>query len=371
MAQHVPVFSTVNATQGVGKLPTHIPGLDLVTQGGLPIARTTLVTGSAGSAKTIFAAQFLAEGVRRGEAGVFVTFEESPRDIRRNVLGLGWDVEEWEKKGLWVFVDASPQMDESVIVGSYDLGALMARIEAAVRRVGAKRVSLDSLGAIFTQFADGAIIRRELFRIASALKRMEVTSVMTAERNDEYGEISRYGIEEFVADNVIILRNVLEEEKRRRTLEILKFRGTHHQKGEFPFTVIPNEGVVVIPLSAIELKQGSSNIRITSGNDELDRMCGGGFFRDSIILVTGATGCGKTLTCTEFIDGGATIGERCLLFAFEESRDQLFRNATGWGVNFEQMERDGLLKVVCVYPESAGLEDHLIGMKALIDEFKP
>lgn len=357
--------------KGINKLETGISGLDLITQGGLPEARTTLVTGTAGSAKTVFAAQFLAEGIKRGENGVFVTFEESPNDIRHNMIGLDWDVPTWEEQGKWAFVDASPQPEETVVTGSYDLGALMVRIENAVMRVGAKRVSLDSLGAIFTQFADAAVVRRELFRISTALKNLGVTSVMTAERREEYGEISRFGVEEFVADNVVILRNILEDEKRRRTIETLKFRGTQHQKGEYPFTVIPDEGIVVIPLSAMELKQGSTNIRIQSGNDELDRMCGGGFFRDSIILTTGATGCGKTLMCTEFIAGGARKGERSLLFAFEESRDQLFRNAIGWGVDFDQMERDGLLKVVCVYPEVMGLEDHLIRIKKTIDEFKP
>jgi circadian clock protein KaiC len=355
----------------IEKLPTGIPVLDIITEGGLPKVRTTLVTGSAGSAKTVFAVQFIAEGIKSGEHGVFVTFEESPKDIRTNMKGLGWDVGRWEEEGKWAFVDASPQPEETVVTGAYDLGALMARIENAVSKVGAKRVSLDSLGAIFTQFSDAAVVRRELFRIATALKKIGVTSVMTAERREEYGEISRFGVEEFVADNVIILRNILDDEKRRRTIETLKFRGTPHQKGEYPFTVIPGEGIVVIPLSAIELKQRSTNIRIQSGNAQLDRMCGGGFFRDSIILVTGATGCGKTLMCTEFIAGGAAKGERCLLFAYEESRDQLFRNATGWGVDFEEMERDGRLKVVCMYPEAMGLEDHLIRMKKLIDEFKP
>jgi len=358
----------------IEKMETGIPGFDLISNGGLPKGRCTLVTGTSGSAKTVMSCQFLAEGITNGgENGVFVTFEESPEDIRRNMLGFSWDILGWEAGNQWAFVDAAPEPgQQTVVTGDFDLGALLARIEHAVRKVGAKRLSMDSLGAMFTQFSDSAIVRRELFRIASALKKMGVTALMTAERSQEYGEIARYGVEEFVADNVVILRNVLEAEKRRRTIEILKFRGTYHQKGEFPLTIVPNEGMVIIPLSAIKLDQKSSNVRITSGNSELDRICAGGFFRDSIVLVSGATGAGKTLMVTEFIaGGGATNGRRSLLFAFEESQEQLFRNAHGWGFDFEQMVEQDQLKVICSYPEVMGLEDHLLKMKREIEDFKP
>ena len=355
------------------KLQTFIPGFDHIAMGGLPLGRTTLISGTAGSAKTIFAAQFIAEGIQKaGESGVFVTFEESPEEIIKNMKGLGWDIAVWIKENKWAFVDASPEPTESsIIMGDFDLGALLARIEYAISKTNAKRISLDSIGAVFTQFTETSSIRRELFRISTALKRLNVTSVLTAERTQEYGDIARHGIEEFVADNVIILRNNLEEEKRRRTIEILKFRGTCHHKGEFPFTIIAKDGIVAIPLSAIELKQKSSNIRTTSGNKSLDAMCGGGFFRDSIVLVSGATGTGKTLMATEFMAGGVINGQKSLLFAFEESREQLFRNASGWGIDFESVEQAGLLQVHCDYPEVASLEDHLIKMKEIINTFKP
>lgn len=356
----------------IERLETGIPGLDHVTNGGLPRGRVTLVSGTAGSAKTVFACQFLAEGIRRGQPGVFVTFEEPPADIRRNMLGFGWDIAGWEAAGQWAFVDASPQPgEESVIIGHYDLGGLLARLEHAIRRLGAQRVSMDSLGAVFTRLTGGATVRNELLRTASILKQSGVTAVVTAERTAEYGDVARYGVEEFVADNVIILRNVLDDEKRRRTMEILKFRGVSHQKGEWPFTVSPNQGVIVIPLSAIELKQKSSDLRISSGSPALDQMCGGGFFRDSIILVSGATGTGKTLMATTFLAGGVHQGERCLLLAFEESREQLFRNAIGWGIDFERMEAEGRLRVICQYPEVANLEDHLIAIKSAIADFRP
>lgn len=360
-------------TAAVQKLATGIRSFDVIAKGGLPRHRTTLLSGTAGSGKTVFAMQFLASGILDAhEHGVFVTFEESASDIRQNMRSFGWDLEKWEREGRLAFVDASPNPHIEVIEsGEFDLGALLARVQNAVRKVNATRVSVDSLGAVFSQFSDQSIVRRELFRIASALKSMGVTAVLTAERTADYGPVARFGVEEFIADNVMILRNVLDEEIRRRTIEILKFRGTDHQKGEYPFTIVPDGGLVVIPLSAIQLKQKSSDVRISSGNRELDTMCGGGFFRDSVILVSGATGTGKTLTVTQFLNGGAQVGDRCLLLAFEESREQLFRNAIGWGFDFERMERDGVLRVVCDYPEVASLEDWLLTIQREVDDFKP
>jgi len=355
------------------KLLTGIKGLDLIAYGGLPKGRATLVSGTAGSGKTILAAQFLAEGIKEaGEHGVFVTCEETPTDIRTNMLSLGWDVQQWEDEGKWAFVDASQcPGTEAIEGGPYDLGAFLARIEHAIAKLGAARVSVDSLGAIFSRFSDAGTVRRELLRIAVALKRLGVTAVMTAERTEEYGDITRCGVEEFVADNVILMRNVLDQEKRRRTIEVLKFRGTGHQNGEWPFTVLPGKGIVIVPLSAIEAKRKSSTVRVTSGNAELDAMCNGGFFRDFIILVSGATGTGKTLIVTHFISGATATGERCLLYAFEENHEQLLRNASGWGVDLEKMEEAGNLRIVCAYPESAGLERHFLSIRDAVEEFKP
>ncbi|MBA3466464.1 MAG: circadian clock protein KaiC [Gemmatimonadaceae bacterium] len=364
---------TINAAHpAVQKLRTGISSLDIIAKGGLPKNRTTLISGTAGSGKTVFAVHFLAAGIELGEPGVFVTFEEAADDIRRNMRSFGWDLAQWEKDGMLTFVDASPDPHiDSVEAGSFDLGALVARVENAVRKVKATRVAVDSLGAVFSQFSDQAMVRSELFRISAALKAMGVTAVLTAERTDDHGPVARFGVEEFIADNVMILRNALEAETRRRTIEILKFRGCDHQKGEYPFTIVPHGGVIVIPLSAMQLSMKSSDLRISSGNPALDEMSGGGFFRDSVTLVSGATGTGKTLTVAQFLQGGVAEGEKCLLLAFEESRDQLVRNARGWGFDFETMEREGLLKVVCDYPDVQGLEDWLVTIQAIINEFKP
>jgi circadian clock protein KaiC len=357
---------------GIEKIPTDIPGFDFVGEGGLPKGRTTLIAGTAGSGKTVFATHFLAAGIENyDEPGVFATFEDQPEGIRRNMLGFGWDIRRWEKEGKWAFVDVSPDpAGPTTIVGDYDLSGLISRIEHAARRIGATRIVLDSLNALFIQVPDKTLLRTELHRLIQTLKGLGATVVFTGERTQDYGEVTRHGIEEFVADNVIILRNILIDERRRRTLEILKYRGTPHQRGEVPFTVT-SKGVVVIPLSALELTQTSSTKRVTSGIERLDQMCSGGFFRDSIILVSGATGTGKTLLVAQFIAGGAAAGEKCLLFAFEESRDQLFRNAEAWGMDFAALEKKGQLVIASQYPHAMPMEDHLVRMRDLIEEVQP
>jgi len=299
---------------------------------------------------------------------VFVTFEESPDEIDLNMA----DIRRWRERNQLVFVDASPQDRDEIVVGDFDLAGLLTRILHAVRASKAKRLVLDSLTQLFDHFiADPTTVRRELLRVAAALKQEGLTVLMTAERNSEYGEISRHRIEEFVADNVVILRNALDKERRRRTIEVLKMRGSRHVEGEVPITLVENHGLIAVPLSSLRLEQQSSTKRVTSGNAELDRMTSGGLFRDSVTLVSGATGTGKTLLVTNFLAGGVAAGERALLVGYEESRGQLFRNARGWGVDFEAMEAEGKLKVISLYPEAQSLPDHLLTIRELVEEFKP
>ena len=361
----------VQEMMGIQKIRTAIEGFDDISHGGLPVGRATLVSGTSGTGKTLFATQFLYNGiVSFNEPGIFVTFEESPVDIITNAQSFGWNLQELIDAGKLFILDASPDPDGQDIVGNFDLSALIERIQYAIQKYKAKRVSIDSITAVFQQYDAASVVRREIFRLVARLKLVGVTTVMTTERDEEYGPVARFGVEEFVSDNVTIMRNVLEGERRRRTLEILKLRGTTHMKGEYPFTMTTN-GISIFPLGAMRLTQRSSNTRVSSGVETLDQMCGGGFFRDSIILATGATGTGKTMLVSKFIENACRNGDRAILFAYEESRAQLSRNAYSWGIDFEDLEQRGLLKILCAYPESAGLEDHLQNIKSEISEFKP
>ena len=357
----------------VARIPSGIDGLDPVLHGGLPQRRLSLVTGTAGTGKTLFAIQFLAAGIaQHDEPGAFVTFEERAPALRRNFRSFGWDIAAWEEQGRWRFVDASPRPDdETMVAGDFDLTSLVLRVKHAVGETGARRVAIDSTGSLVEQFPSTHAARRALFQIAAELQEMGVTSVMTAERADDFGPISKHGFEEFVADNVVILRNALEGEKRRRTVEVLKLRGGSHLKGEHLFTIRPGRGLVVVPQEAIALEYQASGVRLTTGLSELDAMCRGGYYDKSLVLVTGPTGTGKSLMATHFIAGGVESGETALLLSFEESRAQLVRNAGHWGHDFEAMEAEGKLRIVAAAPESASLEDHLLAMKQEIADFDP
>lgn len=357
--------------QPLQRITTGIRGFEHISMGGLVKGRTTLLVGTSGSGKTLVALEFLYRSiVNFDRPAVFVTFEEKPVDVIRNVLKLRWDLLSLIQEKKLIILDATIDPALMAESGEYDLSGIISQVRDAVDEIGAKVVIVDSLGAMFHQFANPGILRREILRLNDMLKEMGVTSLMTAERIEEYGPISRFGIEEFVTDCVIVLRHQLHDEKVRRTIQVYKLRGDRHQKDEFPFT-IQDEGICILPLSAAELTQASTMDRISFGRPELDEMAGGGLFRDSVILVSGPTGTGKTLLGTTFATEACHHGERVLLLGYEESRQQLIRNARSWGVDFEDLERRGLLKLVCQYPETQGLEGHLYNIQQEIERFRP
>jgi circadian clock protein KaiC len=361
------------AQVGLEKLSTGIEGFDFIAKSGIPKQRTTLIAGAAGTGKSVFAGQFLVSGIEKfNEHGVFVSFEENPGDIRMNFRGFIWNISDYETKNQWRFVDASPDMDSyNISTGSYDLNGLIAQIRFAVKAIEAKRVVLDSISAIFSQFSDTSQIRRELQRLLFELKRLGVTCIMTAEQVEEITDNMRFGVETFVSDNVVIFRNVKDREMRRRTVEILKFRGAAHAKGEYPFTIIAEKGLEVLPISTISMNQKVSQERISTGNPDLDEMCGGGFFKNSTILLSGATGTGKSLLGCHFVDAAIQANERAIYFAFEEGAEQILRNTKNWNIGFSDAVKKKKLFIISDYPEKRVIEDHLIRIKDKILELKP
>ena len=358
------------ALRGISKCPTGIRGLDEITKGGLPRSRPTLLCGAAGCGKTLMAMEFLVRGAAEfNEPGVFVSFEESPNELVENVRSLGFELDKWiarKKIALDHVLIERSQIEET---GEYDLEALFIRISHAIKTVGAKRVVLDTLEALFAGLSKEAIIRAELRRLFRWLKDHRLTAIITGERGEK--SLTRYGLEEYVADCVILLDHKVTDLIPTRRLRILKYRGSIHGTNEYPF-LITAHGISVVPITSLELDYPVSSERISTGIPTLDAMLGGkGYFRGSSILVSGTPGTGKTSIGAHLVDAACRRGERALIFAFEESVAQIARNMRSIGLDLGQWLRRGLLQIHAARPTHCGVERHLVEMHEATLAFAP
>ena len=359
------------ASKTLQKAFTGIQGLDEITGGGLPSGRPTLVSGGAGSGKTLFGVEFLVRGATQyDEPGVFMSFEETIPDLTKNVASLGFDLDRLvaDKK---LFLDhVYISRSEIAETGEYDLDGLFIRIADAVQRVGARRIVLDTIEALFGELPNPGILRAEIRRLFGWLKQKGLTTVITAER-DRPDKLTRHGIEEFVSDCVIVLDHRIREEISTRRLRVVKYRGSTHGTNEYPF-LIDEHGISVLPISSMDLDQPAPAVRISTGIARLDGMLGGkGFYQGSSILLSGTSGTGKTSIATHFVDAACRRGERCLFFAFEESPEQVVRNMRSIGIDLEPWVRKGLLQFQAARPSYGGIEQVLLVTHKCIASFQP
>ena len=352
------------------KCPTGIQGLDENTGGGLPRGRPTLVCGGAGCGKTLLAAEFLVRGATQfDEPGVLMSFEETEAELVANVASLGFNLADLiRRKKIFIdYVHIDPgEVQES---GDYDLEALFVRLNHAIDTIGAKRVVLDTLEALFAGLKNEAVLRNELRRLFRWLKQKGVTAVITAERGRE--QLTRHGLEEYVSDCVILLDHRVNDQIATRNLRVVKYRGAFHGTNEFPFLIAEN-GISVLPITSLALNHETTNERIATGIPRLDSMLGGhGFFRGSSVLLTGTPGTGKTIISANFAVAACARGERTLFFSFEESPNQILRNMHSIGLQLEPYVKRGLLRFHSARPSLYGLEMHLATMFKQIADFKP
>ena len=352
------------------KCPSGIRGFDEITGGGLPKGRPTLVAGGAGSGKTLFSMEFLIRGaLEYGEAGVFMSFEESAGELAQNVASLGFDLANLSARKKIVVDHVRVERSEIEETGEYDLEGLFVRLSHAIDSIGAKRVVLDTVESLFAGFQSESILRSELRRLFRWLKEKGVTSVITGERGEK--TFTRHGLEEYVADCVILLDHRVTAQVSTRRLRVVKYRGSSHGSNEYPF-LISEKGIFLVPITSMGLDYKVSSERVSSGNSRLDTMFGGkGYYRGSSIFVTGTPGAGKTSIASTFAEAACRRGEKCVYFSFEESKDQLFRNMRSIGIDLPRWDRKGLLHIHATRPTFSGLESHLLAMHRLAHKIRP
>ena len=363
-------LSVSRPSAALSKARTGIEGFDEITFGGLPRGRATLVCGGPGSGKTNFGLEFLVRGATQfGEPGVMITFEETAAELAANVASLGFDLNGLERQGK-VLVDYV-QIDRSEIEesGEYDLEGLFLRLGHAVDSIGAKRVVLDTPEALFASLPNEFILRSEMRRLFRWLKDRGLTSVITGERGD--GTLTRYGLEEYVSDCVIVLDNRVLQQMSIRRLRVAKYRGSAHGGDEYPF-LLGEGGFSVVPLTSIKLDHEVSSARQPSGIPGLDAMLGGkGFFRGSTVLVSGTAGTGKSSIAACIANEVCRGGKRCLYFAFEEGQEQIVRNMRSIGLDLRPWIERKRLVFKASRPTQFGLEMHLALIHQLLKEHRP
>lgn len=353
------------------KIETGVKGLDVLTHGGLPKGRTTLITGRSGTGKTVLALQIACWIARAGRKAIFLAVEEEPEDLRTTGDGLCFGFSELIESGALCVTDISSGRDApDVVTGDYDLSGLVHRVRATVEKTGAEVLVLDSSTALFHERPPEQRLRKLFFHLLREIREMGLTCIVTAEAAEDYGARTVLGVEDFVCDLVITLRNVVDGERRRRSVEVHKYRRSPHYKGEYPCTIAA-KGMAVFPLDAPDRAVASSQDRFSSGVDGLDRMNQGGWLRDSIVLVRGPTGSGKTTLAGMYIRAGALRGERVIYYGFEEPKPILLRNFRNVGLPMEELEEQGNLVVRCRYPEATSPEDLLIDLRIELEEVKP
>jgi len=357
--------------KGLTKCATGIRGLDEITLGGLPRGRPTLVCGGAGCGKTLMAMEFIVRGARDfGEPGAFMAFEETGAELSKNVASLGFDVPKLVRQKKMALDYVQINRGELEETGEYDLEGLFVRLGSMIDEVKAKRVALDTLESLFSSLPNEAILRAELRRLFRWLKDKGVTTIITGEQGS--GELlTRHGLEEYVSDCVIRLDHRVVNQIATRRLRVVKYRGSVHGTNEYP-TMIDEQGLSILPISAMGLNYPVSTERISSGISRLDTMLDGkGFWKGSSILVSGTAGSGKSSLAASFVDSVCSKGGRALYFSFEESPDQIMRNMSSIGLDLGRHVRSGRLQFNSVRSSLYGLEGHLVAIHSLVEKFKP
>jgi circadian clock protein KaiC len=355
----------------IARLGTGVGGLDELMYGGLPAGRATLISGRSGTGKTVLALQIAASLARQGVRTLLVAVEETPADLRANGDTLGLGFSELLASEQLCFVDVNRLDGATLVSGDYDLGGLTHRLEALAKQTGAGAVVLDSATALFSPRPPQDALRSYFFQLVSTFRWLGLTSVIIAESQQDYGQLTTLGVEDYVCDLTVVLRNVIDGSRRSRSIEVNKYRRSPHYKGEYPCTITPG-GLVVFPVDTKEYQAESDDVeRFSSGVDGLDEMTHGGWLRNSIIIVRGPSGGGKTMLAGLYAQAGAARGERVVYYGFEETRSILLRNYREIGMDMDDAIRSGNLRVNCRYAEATSLEDLLVDLRMELEELAP
>jgi len=351
------------------KALTGILGFDENTQGGLARGRVTLVVGGPGSGKTLFALQALVNGARHyKEPGIFVAFEESPHRIKTNSSKFGWDLDSLQRKKLF-FLNAQPTA-EWIQSGSFDFDGMLAVLAAKVAEMGAKRIAFDAIDILLSLLNDPMAVQREVCKLNEWLLARGLTAIITQKSDRGRKLETDLSFLEFMMDCVVRMNHTVEQGVSQRNVCIEKYRGTAFEENESPF-VISEEGLEIAGShQTSESRIKVSNERVSSGVLRLDTMLGGGYFRNSSVLISGFPGTAKTTLSGAFLEAACQRGERALMVSFDSDANEVVRNLSSINIRLQRFLKSGLLRTKSAHMTNGSAEIHFMRIKKMVREHR-
>lgn len=352
------------------KALTGITGFDEITRGGLPRGRTTLVRGGPGCGKTVFAVQSLINAARDlREPGILIAFEENADQIVANAATMGWDLPALAARRLFILDGGlTPEM---VQAKDFDVSGLINVLMVASAEIGAKRIVLDGIDVLLRLLEDPNAERREMYRIRDWLSRSRLTAIVTQKvlENSDHSP-NHQGFMSFMADCVVNLSHQVVDGSAFRNVRVMKYRGSGFMGDEFPLT-IGSTGIQVTHRGPTELDYPVTNARVSSGLPRLDMMLGGGYYRGSNVLISGAPGTAKSTLAGLFIEASCQRGERAVYVSFDEGSSQIVRNLASVGIKLAGHQKSGALKIYATRTRGLNIEDQFGELRALIARHDP
>ena len=352
------------------KAPTGIIGLDEITGGGLPRNRTTLLLGGPGSGKTIFSLQFLVHGaVNCKEPGVFVAFEEASERIIANAESFGWNLVKLKQNKL-LFIDAQPRPD-LIQSGNFDLGGLLAALDAGVTALGARRIVFDALDVLLTLLPDPATRRQQVYGLHEWLLARGLTGIITAKMHQDEAspfEKQQFGFMQFMVDCAVILNHDVVLGVSQRNLRVQKYRGSSFDENESPFLIGTSGIEVNASRFASRQARKVTNERVSSGIRRLDTMLGGGYYRGATVLITGAPGTAKTTIAAAFAEAACARGERTAFISFDSDPNEVIRDLASVNIRLDKFVKNGSLRMASARSITGSAESYLARIKSLAIE---
>ncbi|RLC32592.1 MAG: KaiC 1 [Deltaproteobacteria bacterium] len=356
-------------TKYLEKASTYIKGLDEILEGGLPRGRTTVISGSPGSGKTLLALEFLYRGALAGEPGIFICFEEPVKHLRENAATLGWDLSALERENRLVLLGGHIKPD-TLVSGDFSLKGLLAVASGKGREIGAKRIVIDALEVALRLFDEPQQVRNEMHMLNDWLRQPGLAAVLTTRPPKRAGASVYEDFFDSMGDCVIVLDNRVDGQIATQRLRVVKYRGSGFARNEYPY-VITNTGIHTAPVSTVGLRHKPLGEKISTGIAPLDDILDGGYRRASCVLLAGMPGTGKTILCSTSVSAACERGEKVLYISFEESEDALVENVLSTGVALKPHIESEQLRMLASFPEAMGAEEHYIRALEAIEELSP